>query len=168
MRDKKDIVDLAIQLHSEGVDLQQEDNAAGFLGVHIECNHMTGFLKILQKGLIKQVSKTLDPDDGTENENFTPVKGKIFPNTCTESLLLVISTTAVYLEHSCILLDTHAPTLLMLSIVLQDIYVLPKACAWKCPEANCCDLKATSEKGLIIKPSNKLLMIGVFLMPILL
>ncbi len=32
---EKDIVKLAVQLHAEGVDLEQKDDAAKFLWVHI-------------------------------------------------------------------------------------------------------------------------------------
>ncbi len=52
-RNEKDIVELAVQLHAEGVDLEQEDDAARFLGVHIERDLNTGFLNMTQKGLIK-------------------------------------------------------------------------------------------------------------------
>ncbi len=48
-RNEKDIVELAIQLCSEGVDLEQEDDAARFLGVQIECDPNTGFLNMTQK-----------------------------------------------------------------------------------------------------------------------
>ncbi len=34
-------------------DLEQEDDAAGFLGVHMECNPETGLLNMTLKGLIK-------------------------------------------------------------------------------------------------------------------
>ncbi len=33
-RNEKDIVELAVQLHADGFDLEQEDTAAGFLRVH--------------------------------------------------------------------------------------------------------------------------------------
>ncbi len=48
-RNRKDIVELAIQLCAQGVDLEQVDDAARFLGVHIECNPNTGFLNMTQK-----------------------------------------------------------------------------------------------------------------------
>ncbi len=41
----------------------------------------------------------------------------------------------------------------------QDLCVLSKACAQTCPQANWNYLKATSEKGLIIKPYEKLVKI---------
>ncbi len=46
-RNEKDIAKLAIQLHAEG------DDAAGFLGVHIEQDTKTRNLYLPQKGLIK-------------------------------------------------------------------------------------------------------------------
>ncbi|KAL7460116.1 hypothetical protein ACHAXS_000583, partial [Conticribra weissflogii] len=75
-RNEKDIVELAIQLCTEGVDLEQEDDAARFLGVHIQHNPNTRFLNISQKGLIKQVLETLGLDVGTANGKFTAVKAK--------------------------------------------------------------------------------------------
>ncbi len=47
VRNKKDIVELAIQLNAEGFDLEQEDDADWFLGVHIEHNPNTGFLNMM-------------------------------------------------------------------------------------------------------------------------
>ncbi len=58
-RNKKDIVDLVIQLHAEGVELEQEDDVAGFLGVHIQHNLSTGFLNMTKKYQINQVLETL-------------------------------------------------------------------------------------------------------------
>ncbi len=55
-----DIDELAIQLFAEGVDLEQEDDATGFLGLHIKPDPETGSLKkMTQKVLIKQVLDTL-------------------------------------------------------------------------------------------------------------
>ncbi len=52
-RNEMDFVDMALQLHSEGVELELEDDAAGFLGVHIDHGPKTGFLNMMQKSLIK-------------------------------------------------------------------------------------------------------------------
>ncbi len=73
---QKDIVELAVQLHAEKVDLEQEDDAAGFLGVHIEPDLNTGILSMTQKSLIKQVLETLGLSVGTANGEFTPAKGE--------------------------------------------------------------------------------------------
>ncbi len=74
-RNEKDVVELAVQLHAEGDDLEQKDDAAGFLGLFIEHDPNTGFLNKMQKGLIKQVLETTDLDVGTTNGKFTPAKG---------------------------------------------------------------------------------------------
>ncbi len=44
--------DSAMQLHELGVDLEQEDDAAGFLGVTLERDSETGLLEMKQTGLI--------------------------------------------------------------------------------------------------------------------
>jgi hypothetical protein len=47
------INDVAMDLQKLGVDLEQEDNAAGLLGVTLDCNASTGLLEMKQTGLIK-------------------------------------------------------------------------------------------------------------------
>ncbi|KAL7455844.1 hypothetical protein ACHAXS_000367 [Conticribra weissflogii] len=49
---EKVIVNLAIQLHDEDIDLEQEDDASRFLGISIICNPQTGFLNMTWKGSI--------------------------------------------------------------------------------------------------------------------
>ncbi len=49
-----------------------------FLGVHIGCDTKYGFVKMIQKGLIKQSLQTLGLNVGTANRKFTPAKGKPF------------------------------------------------------------------------------------------
>jgi hypothetical protein len=53
-----------MQLRELGVDLEQEDNAARFLGVTLEQDPETGLLEMKQTGLIKQVIKALGLDNG--------------------------------------------------------------------------------------------------------
>ena len=71
-RDEKDIHKLAIQLREEGVDLEQEDDAAGFLGVRLERDENTGLLEMKQTGLIYRVLEALGLDVGTVNGKATP------------------------------------------------------------------------------------------------
>ncbi|KAL7456370.1 hypothetical protein ACHAXS_000378 [Conticribra weissflogii] len=47
-KNEKDIIDLAVQLHAEGVDLQQENDTARIFGVHIKHNPKTRFLNMMQ------------------------------------------------------------------------------------------------------------------------
>jgi hypothetical protein len=53
-----------MQLRELGVDLEQEDDAAGFLGVTLKQDSETGLLEMKQTGLIKQVIEALGLDDG--------------------------------------------------------------------------------------------------------
>lgn len=51
-RNKKDIHDAVMKLREVGVDLEQETDAAGFLGIRMECDPATGLLEMKQEGLI--------------------------------------------------------------------------------------------------------------------
>ncbi|KAL7460449.1 hypothetical protein ACHAXS_000903 [Conticribra weissflogii] len=127
-RHEKDIVALAVQLCTEQVDVEQEDDTARFLGIHKEHDPKTGFLNMTQKGLIKQELKNLHLDVGTVNGKFTLSIGSILPNMCMESAPLSISTTAVWLVCFSIFLVTHTLKLLTLSPVLLDIRSTQSLC----------------------------------------
>ena len=73
-RDEKDIHDLAMKLREVGVDLEQEDDAAGFLGVRLERDPGTGLLEMKQTGLIDRVLDALGLDVGTVNGKATPAE----------------------------------------------------------------------------------------------
>jgi hypothetical protein len=68
-KDTANINSSAMQLRELGVDLEQEDDAKGFLGVTLEQDPETGLLEMKQTGLIKQVIEALGLDNGL-------VKGK--------------------------------------------------------------------------------------------
>ena len=59
-----------------GVDLEQEDDAAGFLGVTLNRDVSTGRLEMKQIGLIKRVIEALGLDDGYAKGKHTPVDSK--------------------------------------------------------------------------------------------
>ena len=65
-KDEAHINVLVILFHEAGVDIQQEDDAAGFLGVRIEHNE-SSLLEIKQQGLIVCVIEALGLDIGTVN-----------------------------------------------------------------------------------------------------
>jgi hypothetical protein len=65
-----------MQLHELGVDLEQEDDAAGFLGVKLERDPETGLLEMKQTGLIKRVIKAIGLDDGLVKGKYTPSESK--------------------------------------------------------------------------------------------
>ena len=72
-KDDKHIHDLAMKLREAGVDLEQEDDAAGFLGVRIEKNK-NGLLEMTQEGLIDRIIETLGLDVGTVHGKWTPAE----------------------------------------------------------------------------------------------
>ena len=73
-KDEQDIHNLAMKLREVGVDLEQEDDAAGFLGVRLERVEGTNLLEMKQTGLIDRVLETLGLDVGTVNGKATPAE----------------------------------------------------------------------------------------------
>ncbi len=65
-----------MQLHELGADLEQEDDAAGFLGVMLERDPETGLLEMKQTGLIKRVIEALGLDNGIVKGKYTPSESK--------------------------------------------------------------------------------------------
>jgi hypothetical protein len=74
-KDTVAINDSAMQLRKLGVDLEQEDDAAGFLGVTLERDPETSLLEMKQTGLIKCIIEALGLDDGAKGK-FTPSESK--------------------------------------------------------------------------------------------
>ena len=70
--DVNDIHDKAMELREQGVNLEQEDDAAGFLGVTLGRDETTGLMEMKQVGLIDHVIETLGLDDGMSKVKFTP------------------------------------------------------------------------------------------------
>ena len=69
------INDSAMQLRELGMDLEQKDDAAGFLGVTLEQDPETSLLEMKQTGLIKRIIKALGLDNGAKGK-FTPSESK--------------------------------------------------------------------------------------------
>jgi hypothetical protein len=67
---------VAMALHKLGVDLEQEDNAAGFLGVTLDCDALSGLLEMKQTRLIKRVIEALGLDDGYSKGKHTSAESK--------------------------------------------------------------------------------------------
>ena len=69
----KDAIDkFAMNLKELGVDLEKEDNAAGFLGVPLDREINTGLLEMRQTGFIQRVIEELGLADGIVKGKFTP------------------------------------------------------------------------------------------------
>ena len=65
------INDSAMQLSELGVDLEQEDDAADFLGVTLEQDPETSLLKMKQTRLIKRIIEALGLDDGAKRKVYS-------------------------------------------------------------------------------------------------
>jgi hypothetical protein len=63
--DKRDIHHIAMKLREVGVDLEQETDAAGFLGIWMEHDSDTGLLKMKQEGLTLHIIEAMGLDIGT-------------------------------------------------------------------------------------------------------
>ena len=75
-RDVAKIDKVGMELCKLGVALEQEDNAAGFLGVSMERDSSTGLLELKQTGLIERVVEALGLDDGYARVKHTPAETK--------------------------------------------------------------------------------------------
>ena len=75
-KDTLEINNAALQLRDLGVDLEQEDDAAGFLGVTLERDPETGLLEMKQTGLIKRIIEAVGLDDGSVKGKYTPSESK--------------------------------------------------------------------------------------------
>ncbi len=71
-RDVAKINRVAMELCKLGVALEQEDDAAGFLGIKMERASNTGLLEMKQTGLIERVVEALSLDDGYARGKHTP------------------------------------------------------------------------------------------------
>ncbi len=67
---------VAMELCKLGVALEQEDDAAGFLGVMMKRDSNTGLLEMTQIGLIERVVEALGLDDGYAQGKHTPAETK--------------------------------------------------------------------------------------------
>ena len=75
-RDVANIDRVAMDLCKLGVALEQEENAAGLLGVSMERDSTTGLLEMKQTGLIGRVIEALGLDDGYARVKHTPAETK--------------------------------------------------------------------------------------------
>ena len=68
------IHDIAMKMRELGIDLEQEDDAGGFLLVNLDCYEDTGFIEMNKVRLIHQVIDKLGLGVGTTKGNFTPAE----------------------------------------------------------------------------------------------
>ena len=73
-RDEAKIDKVGLELCKLGVALEQEEDAAGFLGVEFAVDKSTGLKEMKQTGLIKRVISALGLDDGYATGKHTPAE----------------------------------------------------------------------------------------------
>ena len=69
---ESDMHDLAMKLFDLGADLEEEEDASGFLGVNLERDEETGLLKMKKTGFINFVMSAVGLDDDTDKVKYTP------------------------------------------------------------------------------------------------
>jgi len=74
VKDEAAIHNTAMKLRELGVDLEQEDDAAGFLGVTMDRNEHSGLLEMKQTGLIQRIIEAVGLDDGMVKGKYTPAE----------------------------------------------------------------------------------------------
>ncbi|KAL7448319.1 hypothetical protein ACHAXS_000145, partial [Conticribra weissflogii] len=158
-RNEKDAVDLSVQFYTKGFDPDQDGDAARFLGVHIEHDPNTGFLNMMQKRLIKQMLETFVLNIGTANGKITPAKGKPLakhthgePGSGNFNYISVVGVFFYLAGHTC-------PDITYAFICAARYMFCPKIVHKDALKRIGHYLKATSDTGLIMKPSEKLLKI---------
>ncbi len=70
-KDEADIIELGIKLRAQGLLLEQEDDAAGFLGV-CQSKNDSGLIEMNQTGLIDRVIETFGLDQKMSTVKATP------------------------------------------------------------------------------------------------
>ncbi len=151
-----------MQLRDLGVDLEQEDNAAGFLGVTLEQGPETGLLETKQTGLIKRVIKAHGLDDGLVKGKYTPSESKPLVKDLNDE---AASGAFSYSSVVGMLLNLSGHT-------CPDITFAINCCAryMFCPKhlhelalkRIGCYLKQTSNRGMVMNPSSNVCKIDAY------
>ena len=160
-KDEKDIHELALKLREAGVDLEEEKDAAGFLGVQIEKND-SGRLEMTQCGLIDRVLEALGLDSGQEHGKWTPTELKpLVRDEDGEAPTGSFSYPSVV--GMLLYLSGHSRPDIAYAVNCAARYMFaPKASHEKALKRIGRYLKATRDKGLILTPSADTLKIDCY------
>ncbi len=147
-------------MYAEGVDLEQEDNAARFLGLHIKSNSKIGFLNLMQKGLINKCGRLLALMLEPQMESLPLSKESLLLNICRRACLWRFQ-----LQQSCwndLYLACHTCPDINYAVKSAARYIFcPKLLHKYALKHIVCYLKAASDKGLIMTPSEQLFFVGI-------
>ena len=145
-----------------GVDLEQEDDAAGFLGVTLGRDNKSGLLEMKQTGLIQRIIEAVGLDDGMVTGKSTPSEqrplvkdadGKppsgMFSYSSVVGMLLYLS------GH------THPDIAFAVNCCARYMFC-PKRSHEKALKRLARYLKVTQDRGLVLNPNSEMLNIGAY------
>ena len=161
-RHEIEIHNVAIKLREVGVDLEQETDAAGFLGIRMERDPMTGLLEMKQEGLILRVIQAMGLDVGTVSPKWTPAEAApLVRDTDGAPAMGAFSYSSVV--GMLLYLSGHSRPDIAYAVNCAARYMF---CPRKSHEAALKRigryLKATQNHGLIINPSEEVLKIDAY------
>ncbi len=161
-KDTGDINSSAMQLRELGVNLEQEDDAAGFLGVTLEWDPDTGLLEMKQTGLIKRVIEALGLDDGLVKGKYTPSESKpLVKNLNGEATSGAFSYSSVV--GMLLYLSGHTQPDITFAVNCCARYMFcPKHLHELASKRIGCYLKQTSDRGIVMNPSSNVCKIDAY------
>jgi hypothetical protein len=160
--DERDIHHIAMKSREVRVDLEQETDAAGFLGIRMERNPDTGLLEMKQEGLTLCIIEAMGLDVGAVTPKWTPAESAPLvkdaegtPATGAFSYSSVVGMLLYLSGH------THPDTAHAVNCA---------ACYMFCPKKSHVEalkqidryLRATCNRGLIVNPSSGVLKIDAY------
>ena len=74
---EESIIELAEQLRAEEIELEEEGDAAGFLGVQLCRDKATGHIHMTQEGLVKRIIEALGFDLNLTKPKGTPAERQL-------------------------------------------------------------------------------------------
>ena len=154
--DVNDIHEKAMKLCEQGVDLEQEEDAAGFLGVTLGLDEKTGLMEMKQVGIIDRVIETLGLDDGISKGKLTPaestplVKDNDGEEACSPFSYNSVVGMLLYLSG-------HTRLYIAYAVRFCARYIFcPKKSHETALKRIDCYLKATRVRGLIMNPNSNI------------
>ena len=147
------IHEIAMKLRKQGVDLEQEDDAADFLGVTLGRDETTGLMEMKQVGLIDRLVETLGLNDGMAKGKFTPAESTpLMKNSDGEAPSGSFSYSSVV--GMLLYLSGHTPPDIAYAVNFCARYMFPPRNSHETALKQIGRyLKATQDRGLILNPN---------------
>ena len=156
------MLDLAMKLCNIGVDIEQEEYAAGFMGVNLEHDEETSLLEMKQPGLIDRITSAMGLDNGIYKGKFTP-SGSV--NFFKNEDGVPVSGSFNYISVSVMLLYLfgHTRPDISFSVNCCERYMFyPRIFHEEALKQIGWYLKLTQDRGLILNPNRELFNIDIY------